>query len=94
MDNSFSYYYLNSMQNVICEFEMPSGVTHVCIINRDALRDNSPKERIMACAMDTAMASPEKYCMVPASVYDAVFLKNYSFPCEVEDHIVLKVFNG
>lgn len=86
-------YYLISMQNIIVEFEMESGTTHVCIINRDALREtqNHPMEARFAAAMDVAMESEEKSATVSRRMFDANFLKNPSFPCEVVDHIVLRV---
>jgi len=83
------------MQNVIVEFEMQSGTTHVCIIDRDALREDNkfPLEARLAGAMDYAMESKEKSATITKQMFEANFLKNYSFPCEVVDHIVLTVRN-
>ena len=81
------------MQNIIIEFEMESGTTHVCIINRDALResDKHVMESRLAAAMDVAMESAEKTATISRRMFDANFLKTSSFPCEVVDHIVLNV---
>lgn len=81
------------MQNVIIEFVMPSGTSHVTIVNRDALRENEkhPVEARMAAAIDVAMESDEKTATVSQRMYDATMNKNPNFPCEVVDHIVLYV---
>lgn len=85
------------MQNIIVEFEIPgnnfTSNTHVCIINRDALREANkyPLEAKFAAAIDHAMASDEKSATVTREMFDAMYLKNPSFPCEVVDHICLLV---
>jgi hypothetical protein len=81
------------MQNVIVEFLMPSGTSHVTIINRDAFRetDKHPIEARMAAAIDMAMESDEKTATVSRRMYDASMNKNPNFPCEVVDHVVLVV---
>ncbi len=79
------------MQNLIVEFDMPSGISHTCVINRDAMRDKYPMEAKFAKAMDDAMESPEKSAIITREMFDANFLKTADFPCEVVDHIVLTV---
>jgi hypothetical protein len=83
------------MQNIIVEFEMESGITHVCIINRDALRESNkyPLEAMFAGALDAATESAEKTATISKRMFEANYLKSASFPCEVVDHVVLSVRN-